>query len=217
MRINSQNNIKTWASFKNINVYIDQKQILSDINIKFNYGENILILGPNGSGKSTFLKLLNRSIYPIISNHSSLKLFNEDFSVRDGRRCFFLSRMMSKDESKYLLIRKTLNYADFLEAICRLVDNLQIPTKAELKANEVSTFSELLIKRQIEHAVGDDTLDGWNSVGMHKAWKMKEPMTGSLLSKLSIMMPFLVDQIKNSIAIGKIKSVERAKIKNQSL
>ena len=148
---------------------------------------------------------------------NDLKLFNEDFSVRDGRRCFFLSRMMSKDESKYLLIRKTLNYADFLEAICRLVDNLQIPMKAELKANEVSTFSELLIKRQIEHAVGDDTLDGWNSVGMHKAWKMKEPMTGSLVSKLSIMMPFLVDQIKNSIAIGKIKSVERAKIKNQLL
>ena len=40
---------------------------------------------------------------------------------------------------------------------------------------------------------------------------------GSLVSKLSIKMPYLVDQIKNSIAIGKIKSVERAKIKNQSL
>ena len=46
-------------------------------------------------------------------------------------------------------------------------------------------------------------MDGWNSVGMHKAWKMKELMKGSLVSKLSIMMPFLVDQIKNSITIGK--------------
>ena len=48
-----------WAGLKNINVYIDQKKILSDININLRYGENILILGPNGSGKSTFLKLLN--------------------------------------------------------------------------------------------------------------------------------------------------------------
>ena len=63
-----------WASLKNINVYIDQIKILSDININLRYGENILILGPNGSGKSTFLKLLNRSIYPINSNYSSFKL-----------------------------------------------------------------------------------------------------------------------------------------------
>ena len=61
-----------WAGLKNINVYIDQNKILSDININLRYGENILILGPNGSGKSTFLKLLNRSIYPITSKHLSL-------------------------------------------------------------------------------------------------------------------------------------------------
>ena len=67
-----------WAGLKNINVYIDQNKILSDININLRYGENILILGPNGSGKSTFLKLLNRSIYPIISNDSSFKLFNKE-------------------------------------------------------------------------------------------------------------------------------------------
>ena len=59
-----------WAYLKNINVYIDQKRILSDINLNLRYGENILILGPNGSGKSTFLKLLNRSIYPVRANDS---------------------------------------------------------------------------------------------------------------------------------------------------
>ena len=67
-----------WAILKNINVYIDQIKILSDININLRYGENILILGPNGSGKSTFLKLLNRSIYPIDSNDSSFRLFNKE-------------------------------------------------------------------------------------------------------------------------------------------
>ena len=83
----SRKDLKNWASFKNINVCFDQKEILSNINIELNYGENIVILGPNGSGKSTFLKLLNRTIYPIISNNSSLKLFNkENINIWDLRR-----------------------------------------------------------------------------------------------------------------------------------
>ena len=87
MRDKSQKDLINWASLKNINVYIDQNKVLSDININFNYGENILILGPNGSGKSTFLKLLNRSIYPIASNNSSFKLFNtENINIWDLRK-----------------------------------------------------------------------------------------------------------------------------------
>jgi len=118
---------------------------------------------------------------------------------------------MSKDESKYLLIRKTLNYPNFLECICRLVDNLQVPTKEVLEANEVVTLKELVVKKQIEHAVGDDTLDGWISVNQHKVWSPRKPMTGSLANRLSIVLPFLIDQIKNSIAVGKVRSVEKAK------
>ena len=87
MRIDSQKKLTTWASFRNIDVYIEQKKILSRININLNHGENILILGPNGSGKTTFLKLLNRSIYPIITSNSSLKLFNkENINIWDVRR-----------------------------------------------------------------------------------------------------------------------------------
>ena len=87
MRIDSQKDLSTWASLRHIDVHIDQKKILSDINLNLNYGDNIVILGPNGSGKSTFLKLLNRSIYPIISKDSSLKLFNkENISIWEVRR-----------------------------------------------------------------------------------------------------------------------------------
>ena len=83
----SRKDLISWASLKSINVYIDQNKILSDININLRYGENILILGPNGSGKSTFLKLLNRSIYPITSNDSSFKLFNkENINIWDLRK-----------------------------------------------------------------------------------------------------------------------------------
>jgi len=78
MRVESNKDLINWASIRNIDVYIDEKEILSNININLNYGENTLILGPNGSGKSTFLKLLNRSIHPISTNHSSFKLFNRE-------------------------------------------------------------------------------------------------------------------------------------------
>ena len=87
MRIDSQKELKEWASFRNINVYINQKKILSNINLNLNYGENTVILGPNGSGKSTFLKLLNRSIYPVISQQSSFKLFNQiNINIWDVRK-----------------------------------------------------------------------------------------------------------------------------------
>ena len=87
MARDDQKKLITWASFENINVYIDKKRILSNINIKLNYGENTVILGPNGSGKSTFLKLLNRSIYPINSSNSALKLFNKEvINIWDIRR-----------------------------------------------------------------------------------------------------------------------------------
>ncbi len=102
MRIKSQKDFESWADFKNINVYIDQKKILSNININLNYGENTVILGPNGSGKSTFLKLLNRSIYPIASRYSSLKLFNmENINIWDLRKNIgFLFKEMEQRVNK---------------------------------------------------------------------------------------------------------------------
>tara|TARA_B100000945_G_scaffold320055_1_gene328929 strand:+ start:82 stop:894 length:813 start_codon:yes stop_codon:yes gene_type:complete len=98
MRIDSQKDLISWASFRNIDVFIDQEKILSNINIDLNYGENTVILGPNGSGKSTFLKLLNRSIYPIVSSKSSFKLFNnEQINIWDVRRKVgFLFKEMEK-------------------------------------------------------------------------------------------------------------------------
>lgn len=43
---------------ENLNVAIEGRKILNDINLKVNTGEIIHIIGPNGSGKSTFFKCL---------------------------------------------------------------------------------------------------------------------------------------------------------------
>ena len=76
MRIESREDLKTWASFKNISVYLDKKKILSNIN----------------------LKLLNRSIYPITKKNSSFKLFNkENINIWDVRkRIGFLFKEMEE-------------------------------------------------------------------------------------------------------------------------
>lgn len=42
----------------NLNVEINGKQILKNINFEINQGDTILILGPNGHGKSTLLKAI---------------------------------------------------------------------------------------------------------------------------------------------------------------
>ena len=98
MSVDSKKILSSWADLKNINVYIDQKKVLSNININLHYGENTVILGPNGSGKTTFLKLLNRSIYPITSYNSSFKLFNkENINIWDLRkRIGFLFKEMEQ-------------------------------------------------------------------------------------------------------------------------
>ena len=140
MRIGPPKDLKSWASLKNINVYIDQKEILSNINIDLNYGENILILGPNGSGKSTFLKLFNRSIYPIISNNSSLKLFNkENINIWDIRKKVgFLFKEMegrvTNNVKLYDLIASGF-FSTFNSRYSKLLSNMEI-LKIENLINE---------------------------------------------------------------------------------
>ena len=93
-----------WASLNNLNVKIEEKSILKDININLKLGENVLILGPNGSGKTTFLKLLNRSIYPVVSSTTSFKLFNkENINIWDLRKSIgFLFKEMEERVKKHV-------------------------------------------------------------------------------------------------------------------
>ena len=107
----SKRELIAWAEFRNLNVKINEKQILSNINIDLNIGENILLLGPNGSGKSTFLKLLNRSIYPISSRNSSFRLFNkEDINIWNLRKKIgFLYKDMEERVNKGVKLNDLIN------------------------------------------------------------------------------------------------------------
>jgi len=41
-----------------LNVYSDNKKILENVNLEFEYGKLYLVFGPNGSGKTTFAKAI---------------------------------------------------------------------------------------------------------------------------------------------------------------
>ena len=69
---------KIWLELANIDVIKSDKYLLQDLNLKLYEGEIITILGPNGSGKSSFVKLINRSLYPVIKKHSKIKLFDKE-------------------------------------------------------------------------------------------------------------------------------------------
>ena len=69
---------KFWFEAININCYKNGFRVIQDLNLKIASSENVILIGPNGSGKSSLIEVINRSIYPVVSNKSTLKIFNKE-------------------------------------------------------------------------------------------------------------------------------------------
>ena len=69
---------KFWFDAKNINCFKNGYRVIKDLNLKIAYSENVILIGPNGSGKSSLIEVINRNIYPVITNKSKLKIFNKE-------------------------------------------------------------------------------------------------------------------------------------------
>ena len=69
---------KFWFDAKNINCFKNGFRVIKDLNLKISFSENVILIGPNGSGKSSLIELINRNIYPVISNESKLKIFDKE-------------------------------------------------------------------------------------------------------------------------------------------
>ena len=63
---------------KNISVFQQRNKIFDNFSLSLEKGKNAVILGPNGSGKTTLLKLLNRELYIVANEISSIKIFGKD-------------------------------------------------------------------------------------------------------------------------------------------
>ena len=69
---------KFWFEAENINCFKNGYRVLKDLNLKISYSENVILVGPNGSGKSSLIEVINRNIYPVITNKSKLMIFNKE-------------------------------------------------------------------------------------------------------------------------------------------
>ena len=71
---------------QNITVFQQRNKVFENFSLSLERGQNTVILGPNGAGKTTLLKLLNRELYIVSNENSSIKIFGKDrWNVHDLR------------------------------------------------------------------------------------------------------------------------------------
>ena len=85
---------KYWIESKNVEVNLNGKSLIKDIDLRIKHKEHTVILGPNGAGKSTLLKLIDRTVYPIHKKGSYFRLFgSSNINIWDLRKKIgFLSK-----------------------------------------------------------------------------------------------------------------------------
>ncbi|WP_288262245.1 ABC transporter ATP-binding protein [uncultured Prochlorococcus sp.] len=69
---------KYWFEAKNINCFKNGFRVIKNLTLQIDYSENAILIGPNGSGKSSLIEIINRNIYPLDTNESTLKIFNNE-------------------------------------------------------------------------------------------------------------------------------------------
>ena len=64
-----------WLELQAVEAWLQSSCVFNNLTLQFNLGEHTAVLGPNGSGKSTLVRLIDRSIHPVVKPGSHLRLF----------------------------------------------------------------------------------------------------------------------------------------------
>lgn len=67
-----------WLDLQAAEAWIDGQRVVKDLSLSLRIGESTAVLGPNGAGKSTLVRLINRSLYPVVRAGSHLRLFGSE-------------------------------------------------------------------------------------------------------------------------------------------
>ena len=67
-----------WLDCQAIEAWINGHQVVKDLTLRLRSGESTAVLGPNGAGKTTLVKLISRSLYPVVKPGSHLRLFGSE-------------------------------------------------------------------------------------------------------------------------------------------
>jgi iron complex transport system ATP-binding protein len=63
---------------KNATVWRGSTRVFHDFSLTIRQHERVAILGPNGAGKTTLLKLINRELYPVAGNDSTVRILGRE-------------------------------------------------------------------------------------------------------------------------------------------
>ena len=67
-----------WLDCQSVEAWIGGHRVVKDLSLRLLKGESTAVLGPNGAGKSTLVKLISRSLYPVVKPNSHLRIFGSE-------------------------------------------------------------------------------------------------------------------------------------------
>ena len=63
---------------RNATIWRGSTRVFDKLDLTIEQHERVAILGPNGSGKTTLLKTINRELYPVVADDSSVRILGRD-------------------------------------------------------------------------------------------------------------------------------------------
>ena len=67
-----------WLELRNVEAWLGNRPVLHNLNLQLKLKQSTTVLGPNGAGKSSLVKLIDRSLYPIVRPDAHLRLFGSE-------------------------------------------------------------------------------------------------------------------------------------------
>jgi len=136
--------IKNIINFAGVNVIRSNQEILKNITVNINSGENVIVFGPNGSGKSTFLRLITRQIYPsYVDNNTVCRVCGK--TVWDIKKLRNIMGIVSADmqyDFNYGISGFEVVLSGFFSSV-GLFTNHKVTTTMLKKTEQITDFLEI--------------------------------------------------------------------------
>jgi len=148
------------VEMKHISKSFDNNQVLVDINLVINKGENIVILGKSGTGKSVLIKLIVGLLEP---DEGTLALFGQDIN--------------ELKEKELIEIRKKIGFLFQSSALydsMTVRENLEFPLRRQLRTLPKEELN-VMINEALQNVGLEDAID-----------KMPSELSGGMCKRLGL-------------------------------
>ncbi len=114
----ARNTSPAWLDCQAVEAWINGQPVVKDLTLRLLRGESTAVLGPNGAGKTTLVKLISRTLYPVVKPGSHLRLFgSESVNLWALRRRLGVVSTELEERIPALLTGRELLLAAFFGAI----------------------------------------------------------------------------------------------------